>query len=81
MYGILKGDEWFTCERFDTRKEAEEWLESEILWYNLVYSNPEYNEVMTNKEFLALFPERQYSVKYRRIGQPFRDLLDERGKK
>ena len=69
MYAILKGEDFLVFEHVETRRAGEDFLEDQIKWYHLGYSSvPEINQVMTNKEFWAKFPDQENCVRYRQLG-------------
>lgn len=80
MFAVLKGEDFLIIERVETRRAGEEYLESQLPWYNLEYSatTPEINKVMTNKEFREKFPERVNSRRFRRMGAKLTARLDEK---
>ena len=70
MYAYIKGEDEHFCFQFlSTRKEAENWIESELFLYNICYKDAEYS-VLTNKEFYEKFPELKNKNLYssRRLG-------------
>jgi hypothetical protein len=69
MFGIVKGEDFLVFKRFDSRRDAEEYVAEELNWYNLEYSNPEYSQAMTNKEFWNTFPEYVKYSASRRLGK------------
>lgn len=81
MYAYIFGvDEHFVFKRLSNRKEAEEWLKSEMFLYNICYegTNPDYG-IMSDREFKRDKVDQQYelSVEVRRLGDKLLERIEE----
>jgi hypothetical protein len=80
MFAVIQGEYWRTFKKFEKRIDAEEHLDMDMGFYNLIYTKPpEIMGVLTNKEFWAMYPEYMNYTQSRDIGEPLRAYLKERG--
>jgi hypothetical protein len=79
LYVYIKGqDDHFCFKHVKNRKVAEDWLDMELKWYSLVFTDIPDNGVLTNKEFYEKFPpEITRYCEYRRISRKLLNYIDE----